>query len=330
MSKEKSKFRIYLEYLPFYLLYKLLHIMPLKLAMRLGMFGTKLLYYLDRTHASRAVRNILHSGFTSDHSEAIRIAKAMFREFGKLLVEIVKADQYLNDESASVSGPEATLQHILPENNTGSRQVILITAHLGNWEMAGVAYARKTATPMTSLMRDFSNPLIGKLILNHRQGKEHFLVDKKRGIRPILKALNQGHTVTVLIDQYAACGEGVECSFFGHPAKVHMTPALLHLKTGVPIMPEITYRVNDNFKFCLEVGDLIYYEPTGDKEKDIRIITQKCITALEELIRRHPEQWLWASRHWCDLDRRSAKNYLNWKPSEECAEILGSTAPCHK
>ena len=164
-------------------------------------------------------------------------------------------------------------------------------------------------------MRHFSNPRVGELILNNRRAPNHILADKRRGVRPLLKALNNREIATMLIDQHASSKEGVECEFFGHPARVHMTPALLHLRTGIPILPELNTRLpGDDFRFEMTCGELIRYTPTGDKERDVALLTQQCISALEELIRRHPEQWLWAPRHWLDINRSCAAEYANWKP----------------
>ena len=77
-------------------------------------------------------------------------------------------------------------------------------------------------------------------------------------------SLIKGKNVTMLIDQHAAGNEGVECVFFGHPARVHMTPALLHLKTGSPSLPDLTFRTGKNFTFDLRVGNLIRDTPTGN------------------------------------------------------------------
>ena len=152
-------------------------------------------------------------------------------------------------------------------------------------------------------------------VLNHRGGDLHDLVDKHEGIRPILRAAAAGRNITMLIDQHAAGAEGVDCEFFGHPARIHMTPALLHLKTGIPILPEITRRKpGSNFEFELVFGDLIRYKPTGDKQRDIQVVCQMCATALEKLIMEQPEQWLWAPRHWLDINRRQAAQDKDWTP----------------
>ena len=315
-KKEKSKFRIYLEYYLFSLLFKTLELIPISVCMKLSSIFMPLLFLLDRRHAQRTIRNVMYAGVIKDSAQARRFAIANFREFGKLLVEIVKMKQLYSQEKMHMAAPENTMKIISPELNPGNRQIILAVAHYGNWEVAGTAFAEYQQTPMVSLMRPFANPLIGEKILAHRGGNMHELIDKNLGLRPILRAINSGKTVTMLVDQHAMSGEGIEVEFFGHPARMHMTPALLHLKTGIPIVPEITRRRNDNFEFDFLFGEPIIYKPTGNKERDIYMVTQQIAHALEELILRDPVQWLWAPRHWLSLDRKNADAYQNWKAPE--------------
>ncbi|MDD3885246.1 MAG: lysophospholipid acyltransferase family protein [Victivallaceae bacterium] len=311
-KKEKSKFRIYVEFIPFWCLYKLIHFIPYKLAMRGSAIMAAPMPVLDRKHWQRTVRHIMHAGMAANETEAKAIARSSNREFAKLLIEIIKFDQLYELKKMRFTGsPEsiASMQH--PDGTPGD-QCIIITAHYGNWEVAGTGFSNLANRPMSSLMRAFGNPLIGKLILGHRAGPQHELIDKRAGLRPLLRAAKEGRNLTMLIDQHAAGQEGVVCEFFGHPARVHATPALLHLKTGLPIQPEITRRRSDNFEFDFELGDQIRYTPTDDKKHDIEVITQMCISSLEKMIRKQPEQWLWAPRHWLDIERRGSENYVNW------------------
>ena len=156
---------------------------------------------------------------------------------------------------------------------------------------------------MVSIMRPFANPLIGKCILKHRCSQAHEVVSKQAGLRPLLKALHDGRHISILIDQHASTREGVETIFWGHPCRTHKTPALLHLKTGVPVIPVVTRRLNNNFEFEFVFAAPIVYSPTQDKEADIRTITQLCTTALEGLISRDLTQWMWAPRRWLDINR---------------------------
>lgn len=312
-DKSRSGFRIYLEFAIFWLAYKILEYLPLKQAMKVSVAVTKALFYIDRRHGRRTVEHIMYAGVENDPVKAKKMALDSLGEYGKLVTEIVKMKQLYSKDKVCFKGPDSALDIVIPERNPGKRQVILAVAHYGNWEVAGTAFAEAQQNPMASLMRGFSNPLVGEMILAHRRSDVHQLIDKTQGLRPILRAINEGKTVTMLVDQHAASREGVEVEFFGHPARMHTTPALLHLKTGIPIIPELTRRKNDNFEFELVLGEPIIHKPTGNKERDIYEITQKIADSLQEMILRDPVQWLWAPRHWLSIDRKNADKYADWK-----------------
>lgn len=308
MAKQKSKILIYLEFGAFYLFYRLVRWLSFPTAVKLGRSLAAVAFLVDFKHRPRTVAHIMHSGIVDNLAAAKQMARASAGHCGQLLIEILKRDQMYDPRLISAGGSPGTINFITAQSNTPGGQVIIITAHLGNWEIAGTAFSDMAGRPMTSLMRAFDNPYIGELILSGRRSGNHETVDKRKGIRPLLKALNTGRNATLLIDQHASTSEGIECVFFGHPARVHITPALLHLKTGVPIMPAVTRRTTrGEYKFEIVFGDLIRQEPTDNKEQDIQVLTQRCIASLEELIRQYPEQWLWAARHWLDINRKPRK-----------------------
>ena len=310
MGKPKSQFQIYLEYLPFAAGAALLSRLSFRRCRRWAEFLLGLLFYIDRKHRRRTVEHILHAGVCRSRSRAVRLARACYRASGDLLAEILFFHRCFRPEKVTFTGPAGALDRVLPSRDTGEpRQVILAMAHYGNWEISCNAAAALTGVKVTSIMRPFSNPKIGDVIMKSRLGPGHVSVDKHLGARPLLRALNEGQTVVILIDQHAGHGEGTVCTFFGHPAKVHKTPALLHLKTGVPILPAVVWRdPSADFKFEIRCGELIRYEQGAEsREEAVARITQMSISALEKLIRRAPAQWLWAPRHWLDIDRNGKK-----------------------
>lgn len=315
-KREKSKFRIYAEYIPFRILYSFFHALPLKVGYALSGFLFRLLFLADRRHRKRTIQHVMHAGLFTDRKEARDFALKSYLEFSKLFIEIIKMDQLYTKDKISIVSPVEGNSLLGPAaGESQGPQHIIVTAHYGNWEVAGTAFSEQANRPMSSFMRPFANPLIGKLILDQRAGDLHHLIDKHEGIRPILRAAAAGRNITMLIDQHAAGSEGVDCEFFGHPARIHMTPALLHLKTGIPILPELTRRKpGGNYEFELVVSEPIRYAPTGDKQHDIQVISQMCATALEQLIMQDPVQWLWTPRHWLDINRKQAEQYQNWQP----------------
>jgi len=304
-SKKKSNgILCYLEYWIFLLGFSVFRCLSLKAAYRLARRISTLIFLLDSKHRTRSIQHLLHSGVAKTPEEARKIALESFHNSGKTFVEIVKIDQCINDSnymeklSLEISDPEA--RKIL---DGSPRQVIVATAHLGNWELAGSAYCWRGKTRMTSIMRPLNNSKIGDYIYNHRTNDRHTTVSRERGVRPLLEALKKGETLAIVSDQHASSTEGVETTFFGHPVRTHATPALLHLKTGVPIWPCFLIRKDEDFHFAFESDGLIIYKPTGDKHADVIAITQTINDAIEKSVRRHPEQWLWAHRRWLDINR---------------------------
>lgn len=273
-KRKKSLFLIYLEFIPFYLLYILMRRLSLKQGYWISSVLFLFLMHIDKRHRVRTIQHLLHGGVANSFSEAYELARQVFCQFSKLLIEIFKMDQYYDPEKIHIAGSSESIHYLFEKQGNA----IIVTAHYGNWEIAGTGFCQKTGLGMVSIMRPFANPLIGKCILKHRCSPGHTVVSKQSGLRPLLKALHDGKHISLLIDQHASQEEGVETIFLGHPCRTHKSPALLHLKTGVPIVPVVTRRLNNNFEFEFMFAAPIVYTPTQDKEGDIRTITQLCTT----------------------------------------------------
>ncbi len=304
--KNKSGIAIEIEYWLFLLLANLIRALSFRRAYALARAGAALIYALDSKHRTRALQHIMHSGIVQSEEEARRLAKANFRHMGMVFVEIVKADQILTEGNFKdyveiEPDDEATIEAV----SGSQRQVILATAHLGNWELAGSFYCLASGMEMSSIMRPVNNPKIGEYIYRKRTGGRHKTFSRERGIRPLLEALKKGETATIVCDQHAGSKEGVETSFFGHPARTHATPALLHLKTGIPIWPAVILRrPGEEFRFVFRSSKMIRHKPSGDREADVKAVSQAITTEIERLIRTQPEQWLWPHRRWLDINRK--------------------------
>jgi KDO2-lipid IV(A) lauroyltransferase len=148
-----------------------------------------------------------------------------------------------------------------------------------------------------------SNPRLEKLFYHRIDNYDHDSCAKKGAIKSMLKALRHGDSVAVVADQHAKSAEGVEVDFFGHPARTHISPALMHLKTGCPIYPLMFRRTKDFMKFEMVLKEPIDVKPTDDKAGDIKKVTQMFTDLLEDLIRETPEQWMWMHRRWLDINR---------------------------
>ena len=262
-----------LEFIPFPVLYKSVRLMPAALAYMISKALFLIRFLIDAKHRNRTIRHILHAGVAENKELARAIAWQAFLRFSKLLVEIIKRNQCLSPDKVKFTGSESAIRDACMPN-AKNMNVIIVTAHYGNWEMAGSAWAHLTGIPMVSIMRPSNNPLIGKYILSNRESGVHQSIDKKGGIR-----------------------------------------GLLHLKTGVPILPELNRRLDDHGHFEFMVDDLIRYTPTGDKEHDIRVITKIYTSASEKMIRKDHSQWLWAHPRWLNIHFPDLTFFISAMPS---------------
>ena len=303
--RHKTAFEITLEYLPALIFVSAVRALPLRLAYAFSSFFAHLSFYIDRRHRERTIQHLLHAGIVADRAAAVRLAKRNFHELSKVGVEVFKMHQLLTPATVREHIRLAGSQKAIELFFTGARTspAIVVTAHFGNWELGGIGYALLSDRSMLTVMRPFDNPKIGRLVYAQREGYKHRLCPKEGALKSLLGALRQGESVALIADQHALPEEGVVTSFFGHPASTHASPARLHLKTGVPILVAVSHRLDDRFHFEFVCADPIIVEPTDDKEGDVQRVAQLYTTALEALIRRWPEQWMWAHRRWLDLNR---------------------------
>lgn len=304
-KKDPSPILVWVEYLLFLPPTLLVRALSLKSAYRLAKVVAFLFYHLDFKHRKRAITHILHSGIVKDRHAAVVLAKKNFLHMVKVFVEIIKFDQFVTQENLREFVRDESLDGTRLQCNDPAHASpkIVTSMHLGNWELAANCFALYTQVPMTSIMRPLANQKIGNYFYSKRVSSIHETVSKEKGIRPLLQAISANRSVAIVADQHAVKREGVEVTFFGHPARAHMTPALLHLKTGLPILPQVFVREDDEFHFRLLGVEPIVFTPTGDKEKDIKDLTQLYTDVFEKFIRAYPEQWLWAHRRWLDCGR---------------------------
>lgn len=250
---------------------------------------------VDRKRRRICIDNILKAGITSHRNEAEKIAIQSIEHFALVIVESLKSrDEFTAEnwkQKVDVSIPDATLA-LLEKEGQG---ILLLSCHLGNWEIASRLLS--FIKPVTGITRDAKNPRVNELMKKHKPS-ERFTLTPKHDADPtrLLSVMKRGEILALLIDQYAM-SYGVQLPFFGHITSVHKSPALLHLITKTPIVFGSCVRTG-KLKFRIEASEPLSYPPTGKREDDIRRILMDLIPRTEDIIRRYPEQYLWAHNRW--------------------------------
>jgi KDO2-lipid IV(A) lauroyltransferase len=176
------------------------------------------------------------------------------------------------------------------------RGLLFLTAHFGNWELGSFAHG-VYGDPVAFVARKLDNPLVDSLIERYRCLGGGRPIDKDNFARETLRALRQGESVGVLMDQNMMASEGVFVNFFGHQACTTITPARIARKTGAPIVLGLVIWDAELGKYRLRF-DPVEWIHHDDPEQEVALNTANFTRLLEVHIRQHPEQWLWMHRRW--------------------------------
>ena len=176
-----------------------------------------------------------------------------------------------------------------------NRGVIMLSAHLGNWELLGIWIA-KNGFPAAAIGARIRNPHLEKLIMKFRS--QCGLKNIKRGndTREIIKSLKQGQGIGMLIDQNTKV-QGEFVNFFNLPAHTATAPYRLAKKYGSPIIP-VFIHLHKDYTYHIEFLEEIKLHNTGNETQDMVNTLQDCSTVIENIILRFPEQWSWIHRRW--------------------------------
>ncbi len=252
-------------------------------------------FYLLRRRRRIAVDNLLRSGVAATPREARRIARASFRHLGCVIAESFFAPRLLASGELATDDafdmPAATRQLL----ETPGKGIILVSGHLGNWELGAQVLTRYK--PLTGVARAMDNPRIQQLMEKHQMRGDFETVEKHLA-RPmeLVRALRRDRILALLTDQHASAG-GIVIDFFGRPAATYPTPAVLHRLTGAPIIVGYALRLG-TLDYRYIISEPLLYDTTDDRDADILRITQDLATRLENAVRLQPEQYLWAHRRW--------------------------------
>ncbi len=162
------------------------------------------------------------------------------------------------------------------------RGVIVLTPHIGSFEMGARAYG--SVAPITVLYKAPKRDDLHRLLKVARSTPGVTPVPADTGgVRAMLRALKRGEAIGILPDQVPSAGDGEWAPFFGRPAFTMTLPARLAEKTGAPVYLLATWRRPWGRGWDLELVPVAGI-PTPE------VINQ----ALEAIIRRRPEQYVWS------------------------------------
>ena len=252
-------------------------------------------YVVDGAHRRIAERNLATAFPARSDAERRAIARAAFAHFGRLLVELLKFSTLTPAEmTARVEFDGEARARAAYANGKG---VVFVTGHFGYWELQALVHAIRIE-PVAVLGRALDNPHLNRLLERIRQQTGNEVIYRRGTIRRVLRTLQAGRGVAVLIDQHIMSRDAIAVDFFEQPAATTSMVAALALRTGASVVPVFALPIAAG-RYRMVYEPPVAPPPAGSDDA-VREFTQRCTDVLEMYVRRHPELWLWMHRRWRD------------------------------
>ncbi|HET6422402.1 MAG TPA: lysophospholipid acyltransferase family protein [Planctomycetaceae bacterium] len=263
----------------------------------------------------------LRRAFGADlsHREASELAYGMWRHLFRTVVEVVQSPRKLHlwnyRRLTDFIGLQETNEALL-----SGRRLLLLAGHFGNWEIA-LSLFGMWGFPLGVVAREMDNPLLDRWFRRYREDRGHRQMSKKGGYDDMLVLLKKGGNLALLCDQDAG-PRGLFVDFFGHSASTFKSIALLALEYDAIVVVGCSARCTDDFTHSTWSQFQVRCEAVIDpraltSDNPVREITQGFTSAIENAIRRRPEQYFWVHRRW------KSEPKVRQKPAAEQPRLAG-------
>ena len=243
---------------------------------------------LDRRGRECVISNLQrihrHSGVNLSRRALRVLARENFLNFAKYLVDFFHF-MHLSPERMNRLIDFGVVPQVLDDLLAKGKGVIVLSAHLGNWELGAAALAQR-GYPFHAVALWQPDPKLNALYQSYRTRRQIRPIPFGRAARECIAVLRHNEIVAVVGDRdFTGARDTVE--FFGQPARLPEGPAKLALATGAPILPTFMVRTADD-KFTYALGEPIWADKKRDELPDVM---RRIAQALERVISEHSEQW---------------------------------------
>ncbi len=273
----------------------LLSLLPDLILYPLGVFGGWAGYWLDRRHVRIGHKNLALAFPEKSERERRRILRASYVNLGRCAAEYIRLGGFFYGRFRRRVSYDRFDHWDWVKAKYPGRGVLILSAHFGNFELLGAAHALNGF--QISLVHHTQRFLAGDALMSfvrERAGVE--IIRKHAAARAVLRALARGELVGIPFDQNAKRSEAVFVPFFGEPAATASGLARLARISGAPVVPAFIVRQPDRRSHRIEIQSEIPLQNTGDEAADILENTRRFVAAVEAMVRRYPEQFLWTHR----------------------------------
>jgi len=250
---------------------------------------------LDREALISNIQHILGEG--APREEAVRLARNAFRRYAQYLIDLICSSR-MNEEQLRGLISGASNDEAIGKALEAGKGAILLTAHLGNWELGGMIL-KALHLPVNIVY--FPDRIWGVEKSRRRYRERKGVGQLSIGSSPfslvsMVQALRKNEIVCLQGDRNYG-RRGIRVDFFGGPVTFPPGPILLAMASKAPLIPIFIIQEDEKgYHFLVE--DPVPMQDTGNREEDIRENLIRVVRILEAYLGKYPDQWFNYVPYW--------------------------------
>jgi phosphatidylinositol dimannoside acyltransferase len=226
------------------------------------------------------------AGGTLSPTELQSRVDQVFRSYARYWVDMMRTNGASTAEvEAGIRAPHAAIVDRALEAGNGA---IMAMPHVGAWDYGGTWVAHRWG--LTTVAERVEPPELFEWFTEQRRRNRMDVValDDPNATTALIGTLRRNGVVGLLCDRDLA-GGGIPVTFFGEQTTMPAGPAMLSLRTGAAIIPNVVYQRDGYVEGVIK--DPIPFERSGKLRADIAALTQLVANELEAMIAAEPTQW---------------------------------------
>jgi Kdo2-lipid IVA lauroyltransferase/acyltransferase len=233
------------------------------------------------------------------------MSREMWEHLVLMICEIVQVPRKIHETNwrkyVRIHNKKRLTSYLIDE-----RPTVLLSAHFGNFELAGVT-AGLLGFRTHTVARDLDNQHVSRFFQGLRESKGQYMLPKEGSAPMVSRVLDAQGIIALLGDQYAG-PKGCWVDFFGHPTSYHKAVAVFPLTAQAPLVITYAKRVGGPLQFEVGLSDVLDPKLVSRKQLGINQVTEWYSRTLEGIVRETPSQYWWLHRRWkADPPKRFAK-----------------------
>lgn len=278
--------------LVFYIVIKPLSYLPLSLLFFFSNVTYFLTYYLVK-YRRKVVRQNLTNAFPDKNmSEIVKIEKGFYRHFTDFIFESIKSISISEQEvlkRTAIKNPE-----LLDELYDQGKNVLILCGHYNNWEFYALSLPKKLKHDSYSLYQPLKNTFFDRIILNSRKRNGMQLIET-RNVVNFFQNSNGSPKMMVVVNDQSPTNQSKAYwnTFLNQETGWNIGPEKLAKKYDYVVLFGHSESVKRGY---YEVEFNVITEQPASTNNDY--ITDKYASLLEDIIKKHPESWLWSHKRW--------------------------------